>query len=121
MINLLQIPLAPEGGLKGFGPLGLEGGENAGFTFNKFISSSIGIITVIALIWFIFLFIGGTIGVMNAGGDKNALESSKKKITNGVLGLVMVVAGIFIIDLIGNIIGIPEILNPADLIYRITR
>lgn len=115
MTNLLaasSIPLAPPGGFTGFGPLGnVSSSAGAMQTFTKFISSVIGIMTIIAIIWFVFIFITGAIAWMSAGGDKNALEAAKKRMTNGTIGLVVTVVAIFIIDLIGKLIGIPDILN----------
>lgn len=103
----------PLGQLKGFGPLGLEGGlaSNAGITFTNFINSAIGLMTIIAIIWFIFVFFIGAIGIISAGGDKGKVESSRKNITNGIIGLAVVVAAIFAIKLIGFLLGIPDILN----------
>ena len=115
MINLLaatSIPIAPSGGFKGFGPLGnVTSSIEAIETFSKFITSTIGIMTVVAVIWFIFIFITGAIAWMSAGGDKNALEAAKKRITTGIIGLAVTVIAIFVIDLIGNLIGIKDILN----------
>jgi len=119
MTNLIaqsSIPLAPSGGFKGFGPLGnVASSTEAIKTFTKFISSTIGIMTIIAIIWFIFILITGAIAWMSAGGDKNALEAAKKKITTGIIGLVVVIVAIFIIDLVGKLIGISDILNITSL------
>ena len=100
-------------GFKGFGKLGLENESafNADSIFTKFISSAIGLITVIAIIWFIFIFLTGAIGIISSGGDKNSNEAARKKISSGIIGLVVVVLGIFIIKLIGTLIGLPDILN----------
>ena len=115
MTNLIaqsSIPLAPPGGFTGFGSLGnVTSSTNAIQTFTKFISSTIGIMTIVAVIWFVFIFITGAIAWMSAGGDKNALEAAKKRITTGLTGLVIVVAAIFVIDLVGKLIGISDILN----------
>lgn len=118
MNKLTQIKLAPEGGFKGFGPLGNPEGTGIA-TFSKFISSTIGLLTIIAIIWFVFVLISGAIGMIGAGGDKATLESSRKRITSGLTGLVVVVAGLFILDLVGNIIGIPNILNLEQLFEQI--
>lgn len=118
MVNSSQkIDIAPEGGFKGFGPLGLEkgGAEGAISTFSKFISSAIGLMTIIAIIWFIFTFFIGAIGIITAGGDKQALESSRKKIVNGIIGFVVTIAAIFVIRLIGALLGLPDILNLSGL------
>lgn len=119
MNNLLaDINIAPNGGFTGFGPLGQKGnlGNNSFITFTGFISSVVGIMTIVAIIWFVFLFIGGAISYMTSGGDKGAVEAARKKITNGIVGLVIVIISIFIIQLIGYFLGIPDILNLVSLL-----
>lgn len=118
MSKLTQIPLSPGEGFKGFGPLGNPEGSGI-TTFNKFISTTVGLMTIIAIIWFVFKFITGAIGIITSGGDKASLESARKNITTGIVGLVIVVAALFVIDLIGNLIGIPNILNLVDLFNQI--
>lgn len=119
MKNLAEdIQIAPDGGFRGFGKLGLQGdslASNAPLTFSQFISSTIGVITIIAIIWFIFILFTGAISYMSAGGDKTAIESAKKRIVNGLTGLVVVIVGIFIIRLVGYLLGIPDILNFVSL------
>lgn len=110
----------PLGILKGLGPLGtFEIDETvAANLFSKVISLIIGVMTVVAGIWFIFQFIIGAFGWLTAGADKAAMENAQKKITNGVIGLVIVVAAIFLIDLLGRLIGL-EILSPGKFIIGI--
>lgn len=121
MKNLIAITQENLGDpLEGIGPLGLEDKDPALYaseTFNAFISNAIGIMTVIAIIWFVFKFIGGAISFMNSGGDKNAAESAKKSLTTGVIGIVIVIVSLFLIDFIGSLIGI-DILNPLSQILN---
>lgn len=121
-MNKLAIDLAPEGGFKGFGKLGLEGetADNASLVFTNFISSAIGVITVVAIIWFVFLVITGAFGFLSAGSDKTAVESARKKLINGLTGLVVVILGIFVVRLVGYLIGIPDILNISNFITIIS-
>lgn len=107
--------------LRGIGPLGLEerSASEAPAIFNKFISGTIGLMTVVAIIWFVFLLITGAYGLMTAGGDKAQLEAARKKIFTGIVGFVVVIAAVFIVDLVGKIIGIDNILNPAELLNQI--
>lgn len=121
--NLLaasSIPLAPSGGFQGIGPLGTGQAANAGNLFNTVLSNIIGIITVIGFIWFIFILIMGAIGIMSSGGDKAQAETARKKITSGLIGLVVLIAGLFLFDLFGNLLGIPDILNPAKWIEKLS-
>jgi len=108
------------GKLEGFGELGRPEGTGIN-TFSKFISSTIGLMTIVAIIWFTFILISGAIGMMGAGGDKQAMESARKRITNGLIGLVIVIAAIFILDLFGTLFGIPNILNLGELFGQITQ
>ncbi len=121
MKNLIaDIPLAPEGGFRGIGPLGLEGfkAENAPSIFTNFLSKAIGLITVVAAIWFTFNFIVGAIGIISSGGDKAKMEAARNKITTGLIGLVVVIAAIFIVSLFGELIGFSIILDPAQILNR---
>ena len=116
-----DIPLSPDKGFGGFGKLGLEGGsaENAPSIFNSFISGVIGVLTIVAGLWFIFVFITGAISMISSGGDKGALESARKKIFNALIGLAVVVASIFVVELVGKLLGIDLILNPAEFVQKI--
>ncbi len=104
--------------LEGIGTLGGEGvtGRENLTVFESILSTVVGIITIIAGIWFLFLLVGGAIGIMSAGGDKGALEEAKKKMTTALIGMVVVVAGIFLADLIGKLIGF-ELLNVSGSIF----
>lgn len=112
------VPLGP---IEGLGPFGKRiYGQGPLAAINDFIlilSNIIGVMTIVAGIWFIFQFIIGGFGWLTAGGDKTATENAQKRITNAVIGLVIVVAAIFLIDLIGNLLGI-KILNPREVIYN---
>lgn len=103
MNNLAQIDF---GNITGIGPLGNPQG-NGITNFQVFLSTAIGLMTIIAFIWFIFSFITGAIGIISSGGDPKAYESARKKITTGIIGVVVVIAAIFVIDLVGVIFGIP--------------
>lgn len=102
--------------LQGLGPLG-NFTNSPLVIFSQVLSIVIGIITIIAGIWFIFLLITGAIGIMGSGGDKAAAEGARKRIISGLIGLVVVVAGIFLVDLIGSLIGL-DILNPGGTLLN---
>lgn len=121
-MKLSAIDLFPSGGFKGFGPLGLEGKEafEADIIFTKFLSSTIGLMSIIAIIWFIFLLITGGYGYMTAGGDKAKIEKAQKTITNGIVGLAITVFAIFIVKFIGSLLGIDFILNITSMLGVIT-
>jgi len=110
-----NIPIGP---LEGPGKWGIVSAPFS--TFNNIISTIISIMTVVAAIWFIFVLISGAIGWISAGGDKASLETAKKKITNGIVGIVVVVAAVFLADILGELIGL-DILNPGNILKSLTQ
>jgi hypothetical protein len=115
--QLAQINLGP---LRGKGPLGLENlqpGE-AKPIFNQALSMVIGVMTVVAFIWFTFQFLLGAIGILASGGDKSKLETARNKLSTSIIGLIVVVSAIFLIQLLGSILGI-DILDPTSILPAI--
>jgi hypothetical protein len=96
--------------------IGLLGGENdqkpltsqhaAAGIFVDVLSAIIGVMTVIAFIWFIFVFLVGAISWLASGGDKTKIQNAQKQITNGLIGLVIVISAIFLFKLIGSLLGV---------------
>ncbi len=113
MNKLSQINLydPSTGNLKGFGPLGLEQGQVAEDVFQTFISSVIGLISIIAIIWFVIIIITSGISDMGAGSDQKATEASKKRITNGLIGILITIFGILIINFAEQIFNVTGLLN----------
>lgn len=105
LIALGTLPIAPAGGFNG--PAGgvFTAGANPAQNFETLISTVIGVMTVIAGIWFIFTLFIGAIGWITSGGDKGAVEAAKKRISSGLTGLVIVVIAVFIVSLVGQILG----------------
>lgn len=115
MNNLLAQSQINIGQISGLGPLGVNPSD-APNKFNQILTLLIGILTLIAGVWFFFLLITGGIAWMAAGGDQRKLSEARSRITTGLIGLVIVVAAIFIIQIIGNLLGFGDILNPASYI-----
>lgn len=108
---------------EGEGLTGLEGGKLSDTTdpaglFNKFLSGTIGIVTIVAFIWFVFLVISGALGIMFSAGDKNAVATGAKKITNGLIGIVVIILALVIIRIISTLLGFDTVpfLNPGQFI-----
>lgn len=112
-------PLGQIGGEEGFGPWGNLGKytdiSQAAGVFTSIISRIIGVMTIVAGIWFIFQFIIGAYGYMTAAGDQQKIANATKKITTALIGLVIIVAAYAIISLLGVLLGF-EILHPEKLI-----
>lgn len=106
---LAQAPIniAPQGGFKGLGT-GLFANVGNGIdALTRVISVTVGIMTVVAFIWFVLNVIIGGINIISSEGDKQKLELARHRIFNGIIGIVVVVVAIFFVSLIGSIFGIP--------------
>jgi len=111
----------PIGNLRCTGPLCLEGkaANEAPDVFDTLISTFVGAMTMIASVWFLFHIITGAYIYISAGGDKGAIEKGRLQIIHGLLGLTIVFASIFILDLVGELFGLPFITKPAEFIRNI--
>jgi NADH:ubiquinone oxidoreductase subunit 6 (subunit J) len=105
--------------LNGVGTWGNRAPESSASMFELILSNIIGIMTVIAIIWFVFVLITGAISWISSGGDKQALEGARKRIFNGLIGLVIIIVAIFLIGLVGSFVGLPDILKISDLINKL--
>ena len=124
MTSLFQVPVPIGGkeGFRGFGPLGLENVDilsTAPLIFSTIISNIIGFLTVVAGLWFIFNVIIAGYGWLAAGGDKQKLGEAQAKLTSSVIGLTVVVVGIFFVRLIATLLGIKLILDPLGAILEL--
>lgn len=107
------------GTLEGPGTIGEFGFAVQGLSsFETILSWVIGIMTVLAGIYFIFILITGAYTWMSAGGDKNKLQEAQQRILNAIIGLVIVVAAYAIISLISYVTDL-NILQPGELLQDI--
>ncbi len=119
MARLADIPVAPSGGFTLPGTLGQNPGAGSVYKLSDVISTALGVITIIAFIWFVIQFFLAAIQIISSGGDKNALAAAKGKLTTSLIGVVVVISAIFLIDIVGDILGIP-FLNIPLLIFSLT-
>ena len=89
-----------------------------GNQFNKVMSAFIGFMTIVAALWFGLQIIITGYQWIGAGGDKTKTEEARNKLTNLIIGLIIVVAAWVIIGLIGRILGL-DILNPGAIIQTL--
>jgi len=103
---LLADKLLPTIGVPGgIGPLAenLDQPENI---LANIVSMFIGIMTMGAAIWFLFQVIISGYNYLSAGGDKERITNAGRKLTNAIIGLLIVVAAYALIALTGKILGI---------------
>lgn len=92
------------------------GTNETGNTFNEIVSNIVGILTLVAGIYFFFVLIIGALKWISSNGNKGKIEEAKQTLTTGLIGITVVVAAIFLVEVVGRILGFTNILNPANLI-----
>ena len=86
----------------------------------KIISNVIGILTVFAIIFFVFQIIIAGYSFISSQGDEKKLEAARSRLTNGILGLTIIVIALGIGSLIAYLLGLnnlfdlPTILNSLN-------
>lgn len=80
------------------GPV-LQGFSGSGF-FAAFLPRLVGLTLVIGVLLFFFVFAIGAIQWITSGGDKQALEGARGRISNGLIGLVILFAAFAVIRFI---------------------
>lgn len=81
----------------------------------SFISALIQIILIVGVIVALFLLLIGGIQWMTAGGDKQATESARGRITAALIGLVLLFAAWAVIMLVEEFLGITILGGPISL------
>ncbi len=80
--------------------------EQGGTVIGKLVSNIAGLLFIFAFfLTFMYLLLGG-IQWLTSGGDKAQLEQARNKITNAMIGLIIVAAAYAIFTLIGQFLGI---------------
>lgn len=121
--NLLAQTPIDLGTFVGEGPLGKPSVSSndpggAAWLFSKMISNAIGVMTIVGFIWFLFVLFSGAIGWLGSGGDKQKLQNSQKQITNGLVGLVIIISAVFLTKIMEILFGI-KILAIYDAIVNL--
>lgn len=87
-------------------------GVEATTAFEKLISNIMGVLTIVAVIWFAIQIILAGYGLMTAHGDPKKVEEGWSKLTNGILGIFIVVIAAGLAALLAKLLGLS---NPFDL------
>jgi succinate dehydrogenase/fumarate reductase cytochrome b subunit len=87
--------------------LGNLGENGTGLTFfQSFIPGLIGLCFVAGVIIFFFMLIFGAIQWIASGGDKQALEGARGRVTSAIIGLVILFSLFAVLDLVHVFFGI---------------
>ncbi len=83
-----------------------------------FISQILGILTVVASLFFIVNMILAAVNWITAGGDSGKISKARDAMVQNTIGLIIVVASYGLIGLIGSVVGL-QVLRPAEVLQTI--
>ncbi|MEK7559023.1 MAG: hypothetical protein AAB521_01850 [Patescibacteria group bacterium] len=88
--------------------IGAPGGIPTGGTGTgqKIIQTGITLLFIFAIILALFYIVQGGIQWIVSGGDKQQIDQARLRITYAIVGLVIVLAGFFIVNLVSGIFKI---------------
>ena len=89
----------------------IDPGTNGAGVAEKIISNIIGILTAVAFIYFVIQTIIAAYQYISSEGDKAKIKSSRKRITEGVLGLVIAVIALGLGALFASLLGLKNIFD----------
>lgn len=96
------------------GELGPFAGKSLGNpldTITSYISSIVGMLTVVASIWFLFMILFAGYEWISAGGDAKKIASARDRITHAFVGLVIVVGSWSLLAVAGQFFGFDTLLG----------
>lgn len=103
-------------GIKGVGPFGTVSESTVQTQFGNILSTVVTTLSVVGGLAFVIYFTLGGLKWLTAGGDKTKVSEAQAQMTQGVIGLVALVAGLFVVGIVGGILGI-DILNPFKALF----
>jgi len=84
---------------------------NAATQFETLAGQAIGALTVIAVLYFVTQIIFAGYAFISSVGDEKVMESTRRRLTDSVLGLVIVIVAIGLASLIASLFGIKNVLD----------
>jgi hypothetical protein len=86
----------------GYNRPGVQGNILITEMIGNLLTAALGIATIILLVWIVM---GGFEWILS-NGEKQGLENARNKITNGIIGLVIIALAVAIFIFIGEVLGI---------------
>ncbi|MBU1967024.1 hypothetical protein KKH50_01865 [Patescibacteria group bacterium] len=93
-------------------------GADAATTFERILSIALGGFTIIAAVYFLLLLAVAAFTWIGAAGDTGKITKARDTMTNGLIGLVILVSVYAIAGVVGTILGI-DLLNPGKMLLQL--
>jgi hypothetical protein len=106
------------GSLTGLGTT-VATGIDATVKASNLVSQIIGVLTIFAFIWFGFQIILAGYQFISSSGDPKKAETARKRLTDGILGLLIVVVALGVSSLIASLLGVSNVFDLEKLFPQI--
>ena len=105
LISQAKINLPP---LRGIGSIGLENTnpDQGGKMLAKVLSNVIGVLTLVAALWFLIQIVIAGYNFITSQGDSQKIQQTQQRIINSIIGLALVVFSVGFLSLIGHLLQI---------------
>jgi hypothetical protein len=101
LLAAITNPVLPSS-LGGPGSNSAQGGKSLG----TIISNMIWVILIFGFLATLLLLLTGALSWITSGGDKTKLEAAREKITNAIVGLIILASVWAIITIVGQLVGL---------------
>lgn len=102
------------------GDVGINIPGTPGHVLTRVLSNLIGVMTIAGLIWFLIQIIIAGYNLISAGGDSKKIQDAWAKLQYSFIGAGFLVAAIFLLSLVAELLGIPKILDLETIIENIS-
>lgn len=117
IFNLIQPPKALAYTLTG---PGIQVTDTPATQVEDILSTVIGFLTIVAVIFFVIQIILAGYGFISGQGDEKKIEMSRKKLTDGILGLTIVVVAFGLTAFISSLLGLGNVFDLQSFVNSIT-
>ncbi|MBI3397615.1 hypothetical protein HY045_04020 [Candidatus Woesebacteria bacterium] len=110
-MQIAQIDFNALFGQQGFGKGKFTHGINQDLTIGEIINTLLPYLFIFSGLILLLMLIYGGIQLMLSSGDPQKIKSAQSKITDGLIGFVIIFVSYWLVLIVGNVLGIDAIKN----------
>lgn len=99
---------------------GIKPTDNSALQVEDILSTVISFLTIVAVIFFVIQIILAGYGFISGQGDEKKIEASRKKLTDGILGLTIVVVALGLTAFISGLLGLGDVFNLSKFMESVS-
>ncbi len=104
----------------GDGPgIKVDTGSTPATQLENILSMVLGFLTIVAVIYFVIQIILAGYAFISGQGDEKKIEAARKKLTDGILGLTIVVIALGVSAFLAKLLGLENVFNLNDFVNNL--